>query len=248
MGNMQYDEFIELARKRRSVRRVKPDPVPDELVEKILEAGRWAMSGGNGQPWEFIVVKEQKTKDEMARTWAELREEMYNIPEMTRTEELRHPLASHPYKLPPFKDAPVLIVVCGDKRTYLSTVLGGIIFGGEGGIMEGTYLKNMANTCQMMHLAAASLGLGSQWFSVTRPWEEALKTILEVPALLDIHSMVVVGYPAYETPPPYRRELNELVHYEKYDKSKYRSGKDIINWMHTSRQSIRTADGKAYNR
>lgn len=245
---MQYDEFIELVRKRRSVRHVKPDPVPDELVEKILEAGRWAMSGGNGQPWEFIVVKNQKTKDEMARTWAELRKEMYNILEMTRTEELRHPLAFHPYTLPPFKDAPVLIVVCGDRRTYLATVLGGQLFGGDGGIMEATYLKNMANTVQNMHLAAASLGLGSQWFSVTRPWEQALKPILEVPAILDIHSMVVLGYPAYETPPPYRRELKEIVHYEKYDKSKFRSGEDIIKWMLTSRQSIRTADSKAYDK
>jgi len=245
---MQYDEFIKLVRKRRSVRRVKPDPVPDEMVEKILEAGRWAMSGGNGQPWEFIVVKDQKIKDEMAMTWAELRKEMYDIPELTRVEELRHPLASHPYKIPPFKDAPVLIVVCGDKRTYLATVLGGIFFGGDGGIMEATYLKNMANTCQMMHLATASLGLGSQWFSIPRPWEQELKKILEVPSLLEIHSMVVVGYPAYETPPPYRRELKELVHYNKYDKSKFRSGEDIINWMYTSRKSIRTADGKAYNK
>src|SRR4030043_1696755 len=138
MGKMQYNEFIELARQRRSVRRVKPDPIPDELVDKILEAGRWGMSGGNGQPWEFILVKNQKTKDEMARTWNELRNEV-NVIEMTRVEELRHPLASHPYAVPPWKDAPVLIVVCGDRRTYQATVLGGIFLGGEGGMMESCY-------------------------------------------------------------------------------------------------------------
>jgi nitroreductase len=247
MGKMQYNDFIELVRQRRSVRKVKPDPIPDEFVEEILEAGRWGMSGGNGQPWEFIVVKHQKTKDEMARTWNELRDEV-NVIEMTRVEELRHPLASHPYAVPPWKDAPVLIVVCGDKRAYQATVLGGIFLGGEGGMMESCYLKNMATAVQIIHLAAASLGLGSQWLSVIRPWEQLLKPILNVPVVLDIHSVVVLGYPAYDTPTPYRRELKEIVHYEKYDKSKYRTGKDVIKWLHTSRVSIRSADGAAYNK
>ena len=58
---MQIDEFLDLARKRRSIRKFKPAPVPDEYIEKIIEAGRWAMSGANGQPWEFIVVKDKET-------------------------------------------------------------------------------------------------------------------------------------------------------------------------------------------
>ena len=53
-----YDTLLELVRNRISVRKLKPDPIPDEYVEKILEIGRWAMSGANGQPWEFIVVRD----------------------------------------------------------------------------------------------------------------------------------------------------------------------------------------------
>jgi hypothetical protein len=90
--------------------------------------------------------------------------------------------------------------------------------------------------------------LGSQWLSVTRPWEYALRKILEVPVLLEIHSVVVLGYSAYDPPPPYRRELKEIVHYEKYDKSKFRTGKDVIKWLLTSRESITKADGAAYNK
>ena len=48
-----YDTLLELVRNRVSVRKLKPDPIPDEYVQKILEIGRWAMSGANGQPWEF---------------------------------------------------------------------------------------------------------------------------------------------------------------------------------------------------
>src|SRR6266702_4101048 len=55
-----YDTLIELVRNRVSVRNLKPDPIPDEYVDKILEIGRWAMSGANGQPWEFVVVKDPK--------------------------------------------------------------------------------------------------------------------------------------------------------------------------------------------
>ena len=47
---MQIDEFLALVRNRWSVRRFKPEPVPDDYIEKILEAGRWAMSGANAQP------------------------------------------------------------------------------------------------------------------------------------------------------------------------------------------------------
>jgi len=63
---MQIDEFLDLARKRRSIRRLKPEPVPDEYVNKILEAARWAMSGANAQPWEFIVITESSTLKKIA--------------------------------------------------------------------------------------------------------------------------------------------------------------------------------------
>lgn len=246
MQEMNYNAFIELVQNRRSVRNVKPDPIPDDYVTKIIEAGRWAMSGGNGQPWEFIVVKNQQTKDRIAATWNEVRDEVI-VPETTRVEELRHPLATiHTYAVPPFAHAPVLIVVCGDKRTYQATILGGIFMCGDTS-MEATYIKNMANPVMLMHLAAASLGLGSAWVSVTRPHEYLIKPILDVPPVLDIHCLMAIGYPAYQTPPGYRRSVDEIVHYEHYDRAKYRSAQDILKWMKLSRASINEADSKAYS-
>ncbi|MBI4332582.1 MAG: nitroreductase family protein, partial [Chloroflexi bacterium] len=63
---MNFDDFLAVVRSRRCVRKYKPDPIPDEDVEKICETARWAMSGANGQPWEFIVIKDQATKDKIA--------------------------------------------------------------------------------------------------------------------------------------------------------------------------------------
>ena len=62
---MSYNSFLELVKKRRSVRRFKPDPVPDEDIEKIIDAARWAPSGFNTQPWEFVVVREKELKDKI---------------------------------------------------------------------------------------------------------------------------------------------------------------------------------------
>ena len=60
-------EILEAIRTRRSIRKYGKKPVPEELVEKILEAGRWAPSANNAQPWNFIVVRDEKTRREVAR-------------------------------------------------------------------------------------------------------------------------------------------------------------------------------------
>src|SRR6266566_1904431 len=52
-----YDALLDLVKSRASVRELKPDPIPDEYVTQILEVGRWAMSGANGQPWERMFVR-----------------------------------------------------------------------------------------------------------------------------------------------------------------------------------------------
>jgi nitroreductase len=58
---MEIEQFLDVVRKRRSIRQFKPDPIPNEYIEKMIDVARWAMSGGNGQPWEFIVVKNRET-------------------------------------------------------------------------------------------------------------------------------------------------------------------------------------------
>lgn len=57
--------FLELVKKRKSVRKYKPDPVSDEMLNTILEAARLAPSGNNSQPWRFIVVKDEKIRREL---------------------------------------------------------------------------------------------------------------------------------------------------------------------------------------
>ncbi len=52
-------EVFDCITRRRTVREFKPDPIPEEVVYKILQAGRWAPSSSNSQPWHFVVVQDR---------------------------------------------------------------------------------------------------------------------------------------------------------------------------------------------
>ncbi|MBI4187779.1 MAG: nitroreductase family protein [Chloroflexi bacterium] len=237
---MQIDDFLELLKKRRSIRRFKPDPIPEGAIEKIIEAGRWAMSGGNGQPWEFIVVKDKETRKKIVELYQQ-NDQSWPV-EKTRIKELRFPaMMEGPTGRPPgFKDAPVLIVVCGDPRTFQATLLVTHFLPFDGG-NNAIYFKNVANATQNICLAAAALGLGSQWLSWQSHRQAALHELLGVPEELTIHTIVPIGYPDYKPAPSYRRELKEIVHYEKYDQSRRRSGDDIYQFLLELRQRTKAA-------
>ncbi len=226
---MQIDDFLALARRRRSTRKFKPDPIPDEYIEKILEASRWTMSGANAQPWEFIVIKDQETKNKLAEIKRHDYEMTY-ITEMTRVPEYRKPRArakEAPKTL--WNDAPVVLAVLGDMRTMFASTLTGRFFETH------TFDHNMANVTHMMQLAATALGLGVEWVTIDQPTGEMMKPILGIPPLIRLFTLVPIGYPAHQ-PTSFRRELNELVHHEKYDMSKFRSQADIQEFVKSLRQ------------
>lgn len=225
---MQYEDYLNLVKSRRSIRRFKPDPVPEDYIEKILEVARWAMSGANGQPWQFIVVKDQKIRHKLGEVY-DRDSRTTGVVEATRMPEYRMPrYRSLATPKIPWRDAPVIIAVLGDPRTIMASVLAGRFN------FRHVYEQNMANVNQMIHLTAAFFGLGAQWVSLGMPASEEMKPILGVPAILDIFTLAPIGYPA-DKPKPFRRELNELVSYEKYDMSKFRSDEDVTEFIKASR-------------
>jgi 5,6-dimethylbenzimidazole synthase len=222
---MQIDEFMKLVHQRRSIRRFKPDPIPDAYIQQILEAGRWAMSGANGQPWEFIVVKNRDTIKKLADLYKKTRHSFHTI-DRTQLEEIRHSADTKTEggRDPFFINAPLVIVVLGDLRVVQFSSLAAAAFNGNEVVLEG-----LATACQNMHLAASALELGSEWVSICTPYDSWFKDLLEVPVEYTIQMLMPVGYPANIPNPPYRRELDQIVHYEKYDMSKYRTDEEIID-------------------
>ena len=74
-----------------SMRDLRPDPVPDTYIDKILEAGRWAMSGANSQPWEFIVVRDPQVKQALVDAYVDVNNDFIFWMEQMRLADLRHP-------------------------------------------------------------------------------------------------------------------------------------------------------------
>jgi nitroreductase len=224
---MDYENFLKLVKTRRSVRAFKPDPIPDDYVEKIIEAARWAPSGANSQPWEFIVIKDKETKDRIADIVSEVREPVRKA-ELTREEALRFPTVVNPAGEPGFKSAPVFIILCGDPRTKEAYPLLTMLSRGDSHFVSG-----LASAFLYMTLAATTLGLGSQWVSATgEPFVKSiLKDFLGIPQKLEIYDTLVLGYPAYQPRERFVRERAEMVHHGRYDRTKYREDEDIKNFI-----------------
>jgi nitroreductase len=232
-----YDQLYDLLARRMSVRQLKPDPIPEDYITKILEAGRWAMSGANSQPWEFLVVRDEKVKLALFEAYRDINSDFIFWMEQMREFELRHP--SYQVKGDPaeqwekartgmarrWSTAPALIVIMGDGRRQWGTVQGALSFGRHASHLT----DGLSNAANNMHLAAASLGLGSQ--HVTIHIEEPFKRVLGVPDLVMIHHILPIGYPAVDRRPGVRRPLEKMVHYDRYDMSKYMSNQDIVNYL-----------------
>jgi nitroreductase len=226
---MQYEDFVELLKYRRSIRKFKPDPIPDEYVTKILDAAHLAMSGANSQPWEFIVVKDPETKEGVFRAYIECLEYVWYM-EQQRTQEYRHPA----FNVPPqekdkaagmignWKDAPVYIIVLEDQRKQWGSVLPAQ--------QRGRVLpQTMGHATMVLHLAAASLGLGSQRVDIT--YQQPFREILGYPEPINLDVIIPIGYRGYEPGPHHRLPLEGMVHYDRYDMSKYLRNEDFMKYL-----------------
>jgi nitroreductase len=91
--HLSPESVMALLKGRRSIRRYRPDPVPEEMVEQLMEAGRWAPSASNRQPWTFIVVRDDEIRRQVAQHAS------YFFVRSAHAEE-----------------APLLIVLCGEAR------------------------------------------------------------------------------------------------------------------------------------
>ena len=216
---MDYDSLLELVKKRRSTRKFKPEPIPDEYVDKIIEAARWAPSGANSQPWEFIIIKKPELKQKIIEYITE-----YNRL-MRKLELLREPALQFKWGPPGYRNASAFILLCGDTRLKEAYPLNKVLQPKGSSIFD----SSLANTFLYMTLAAATLGLGAEWISVTAtPYVQAFtKDLLGIPKELEIYDMLAVGYPDEEPGPRPVRALEDIAHHDGYDKAKYRTNAEI---------------------
>jgi nitroreductase len=196
-------DFYEVVLKRRSIRKFKEEPVPEKLLNKVLEAGRWAPSAGNTQPWRFILVTDADVKKRIAdvctefsrKAWAEF------SPERARYLAAR----GGSWDKSGMAKIPVLVVVCYEVSERMREEL---ILGSAWAAIEN------------MLLATTAEGLGSSIYTFYDIEEEnMIKEILRVPEKYRIACMIQLGYSAAEPPAPLRKTLNEIVFYQHFKRS-----------------------------
>jgi len=125
-------DLIEAIKGRRSIRKYKPDPVPEGVFRTVMEAVRWAPSWANTQCWEVVVVKDPKVKSELATA-----------------------LPKGNPALSSMADAPLILVLCGRKG------ISGF-YKGQATTVKGDWLMfDVGLAMQTLCLAAYSLGLGT---------------------------------------------------------------------------------------
>ena len=93
----------------------------------------------------------------------------------------------------------------------------------------GLYTSSMANAFLLMHLAAASLGLASQWYTAaSRPeTEQVLREIIGIPKDLTIYDMLVLGYAAAPPGPKFVRDVDEITHFDNCGEQDFRTNEEV---------------------
>jgi nitroreductase len=227
VNQSSYDNFLELAKHRRSMRRFKPDPVPDQSIEKIIEAARWAPSGYDSQPWEFLVLKNKKLKDVV--TAFDLHSAVLKRVKAAGSSEERIRHMSQPWldEDQDYRSAPVIIVLYGDERARAGLP--------DMGKMDPTRTRlvvhsSLACAFIYMELAAASLGLATQWLGGDAEAHKNLKILLGMPDELEPYALMPLGYPAYEPRPKLLRDRKKMVHYDFCGKDEFRTDQEVADF------------------
>ena len=196
---------LDVIRGRRSVRRYLPRVVPEDLVDAVLEAGRWAPSPHGRQPWRFAVVTKEETKERLAAAmgeeWRANLEMDGQPPEVVerRLEGSRRRLL----------DAPVLVLLC----LYLED-LDVYPYAGRQESESTMAVQSLGAAAQNMLLAAYDLGLDAGWMCAPLFCPAEVVGALGLDARLVPHALLTLGYA--EGDPPKRRgrrPLDDLVVY-----------------------------------
>lgn len=215
---MQFDSFAELVRTRRSIRRYKPDEVPDELLLKAIDLATWAPNGGNFQPWQYIVIKNADVIGQMADAVDARSRLMASWPEADAFREhadrwvkvgafFRHAPACIAVLVGGYQSiADRLLAARGDSDPAAREMAEWRRFGAS-------RLQTIGGAVQTLLLALHQQGLGSCWMAGPQQAKAEIEQILSVPPDWDFVALVPVGWPAEEKEGAPRKPLEQVVRF-----------------------------------
>lgn len=192
----------ELLRERRSVRHLRPDPIPRDTIRAVLEAGRWAPSPHGTQPWRFAVLQSPALREHLADAMADAWRHNLSLDGQDSDVVARRLAGSRRRML----EAPALILVSlvtDDLDRYPD---------GERQASETTMAIQSLGACvQNMLLTAYQLGLDAGWMCAPLFCPEVVRDALSLPESHIPHALIPIGYIAAEPKRRERRSLDDLI-------------------------------------
>jgi nitroreductase len=202
----EIPNLFEIMSTTRSMRRLKPDPVPGPLIGKILEAGVSAPSGGNMQRWRFLVIRDARVKQTVGayykRAWDEVVAPRYRAGEPapgTSRESFLRMLDAAQYLADHIHEAPVWIVPCL-----------------EGANSTRTAGSSVYPAVQNMLLAARALGLGATLTTLYLNFEKEVEAAFGLPPEVHSYALLPIGYPMGRFGPVRRVPLADVVYEDRW--------------------------------
>jgi nitroreductase len=196
--------LLEGIRTARAIRRLRPDPVPPALVRKVCEAGTFAPSGGNRQPWIFVAVTEPERRAFVAERYRrafhayiapalEAAKDPAFPPATRRNMQAALHLADH------LHEAPVHLFVAGWTRR------------GE------AQVQALFPAIENVLLACRAVGLGASLTTVHRTYGAEIDAWLGLPEGCPSCALLPIGWPAGRYGRPPRRSVDECLHWERFE-------------------------------
>lgn len=207
MTDLASTDLFDIIATTRAMRRLKPDPVPDETIVKILEAGLCAPNGGNMQTWRFLVVKDQTIKRNVQALYKRAYDEWIGPryattapPPGASKDGYHRQHTAVEYLTEHFHEAPVWIVACIDH--------------GEGKPNRSSG-ASIYPAVQNMLLAARALGLGATLTTRHLYFEEESEKALGLPPGVHSYAILPIGYPMGKFGPVGRGDIKQFVYLDR---------------------------------
>jgi nitroreductase len=204
----------------RALRRLKPDPISEEVLFQLLDAAIRAPSGQNAQDWRFIVITDADLRAKLggwaqagwARYQPEFSEHPEKMDELRKTQRLS--LRSVEYLAQHLGEAPAVVLVCGRKGRHSSP--GGSTF----------------PAIQNLLLSARALGLGASIFNLPLTHAPELSETLGIPDDNQIHCLVPIGYPIDSHGPVRRKPVAKVAFWNRWGQTwKYAEQQPDEGWQ-----------------
>jgi nitroreductase len=210
----------------RALRRLKSDPVPEELITRVLDAAIRAPSAGNAQNWAFVVVRdpEQRRKlGEIYRKGSDVASAFYAArgrpPHLTE-EQFQQMMRSGAYLWEHMGDAPVILVPCLTVRELPPREALPPRFQGhyenERRYQDRIRGSGIYPAIQNIILACRALGLGTIITTNHIRFEDEVKAVLGLPAHVDTFALMPIGFPVGKFGPLTRRPVAEVAHADRW--------------------------------